>query len=47
MGNTNRNYIGRSQYSDPYLYGLVDDFRIYGRALSASEITQLYNGTLN
>ncbi len=46
LGNTNRNYIGRSQYSDPYLYGLVDDFRIYGRALSASEITQLYNGTL-
>ena len=47
LGNTNRNYIGRSQSSDPYLYGLVNDFRIYSRALSASEITQLYNGTLN
>ena len=47
LGYTNRNYIGRSQYADPYLSGLVDDFRIYGRALSASEITQLYNGTLN
>ena len=35
-------YIGRSQFSvDPYLDGNIDDFRIYGRALSASEIQAL------
>jgi len=41
LGSTNLNYIGKSQYSDPYLTGRVDDFRIYSRALSASEITSL------
>lgn len=42
LGATTQNYIGDSQWSnDPYLKALVDDFRIYGRALSASEITQL------
>lgn len=44
LGNTNLNYIGRSQYADPYLDGQVDDFRIYNRALSASEIQSLANG---
>ena len=38
----NRNYIGKSQYSgDPYLQGMIDDFRLYGRTLSAGEIQQL------
>jgi hypothetical protein len=41
LGNTNLNYLGRSQYSDPYLQGSLDDFRIYNRALSASEIAAL------
>jgi hypothetical protein len=31
-------YIGRSQYADPYLKGAVDDFRVYGRTLSAAEV---------
>ena len=38
------NYIGQSQYPDPYLKGLVDDFRIYSRALSESEIKPLFSG---
>ncbi len=38
MGNSLSNYIGRSQYADPYLNGLVDDFRIYSGALSAGEV---------
>jgi len=43
---TNLNYIGRSMYSyDPYLDGQVDDFRIYNRALSASEIIELAGGS--
>jgi hypothetical protein len=44
LGNTNQNRIGRSQWSnDPYLNGRVDEFRIYDRALSSSEVTALYN----
>jgi hypothetical protein len=42
LGNTTQNWIGRSQYSaDPFLDGQVDDFRIYNRALSSSEIQSL------
>jgi len=38
LGTTNLNYLGRSQYPDPYFDGKIDDFRIYTRALAASEI---------
>ncbi|MBN2588533.1 MAG: carbohydrate-binding protein [Sedimentisphaerales bacterium] len=41
LGITTQNYIGKSQYSDPYLDGLVDDFRIYENALGASEIANI------
>lgn len=42
LGSTSQNWIGRSQYSgDPFLDGAVDDFRLYSRALSASEISAL------
>ncbi|MEU8694320.1 beta-L-arabinofuranosidase domain-containing protein [Streptomyces sp. NPDC048665] len=34
-------YIGRSQYPDPYLKAAVDDFRVYGRTLTAAEVTAL------
>jgi alpha-L-arabinofuranosidase len=44
LGSTNLNYIGKSQYADPYLDGQVDDFRIYDRALSSSEVLALYGG---
>ena len=43
LGLTSQNYIGRSQYQDPYLDGMVDDFRIYPIALSAESIKTLYN----
>jgi fibronectin type 3 domain-containing protein len=42
LGNTGLNYIGRSQYADPYLNGRVDDFRIYRRALSATDVSTLF-----
>ena len=43
MGSTTKNWIGRSQYSgDSYLDGQIDQFRIYNRALSASEILALF-----
>jgi hypothetical protein len=45
LGNTNQNWIGRSQYADPNLNGAVDDFQIYNRALSGSEIGGLAGGT--
>ena len=42
LGNTTQNWIGRSQFSNnPYLNGLVDDFRIYNGALSPGEIASL------
>ena len=42
LGSTSQNWVGRSQYSgDPFLDGAVDDFRLYSRALSASEISAL------
>jgi len=43
IGNTANNWIGRSAFAaDPYFAGLVDDFRVYNRALTAAEITMLY-----
>jgi hypothetical protein len=45
LGATTQNWIGRSQYpADPYLAAGVDDFQIYSRALSASEISGLASG---
>jgi hypothetical protein len=41
LGATTQNYIGKSQYADPYLNGRVDDFRIYSSALSPSEVGAL------
>ncbi len=41
LGRTTQNYLGKSQYPDPYLNGRVDDFRIYGDALGASAIAEL------
>ena len=38
LGSTGNNYLGKSQYSDPYLSGSLDDFRIYNVGLSAAEI---------
>jgi lysophospholipase L1-like esterase len=47
LGATTQNYLGKSQFSsDPYLNGALDDFRVYSRALSASEIAQLAAGQL-
>ena len=38
LGSTVNNYLGRSQYPDPYLDGLIDEFRIYNVGLSSAEI---------
>ncbi len=42
IGGTVNDWLGRSQYNDPYFYGSIDEFRIYTNALSAREVTQDY-----
>ncbi|MGE5296280.1 MAG: LamG-like jellyroll fold domain-containing protein, partial [Solirubrobacterales bacterium] len=42
LGNTTQNWLGRSQWSaDAYFYGMLDEFRIYNRTLSAGEVKYL------
>ena len=42
LGSTGNNYLGKSQFStDPAFLGSIDDFRIYGRALTAAEVNSL------
>jgi hypothetical protein len=38
-----KQYIGKSNWDEEYLHALVDDLRIYDRALSAEEVQALYN----
>ncbi|MFI7616608.1 beta-L-arabinofuranosidase domain-containing protein [Nonomuraea terrae] len=44
LGPTGNNWIGRSQYGDPYLKAAVDDLQIYDRALTRAEIAALMDG---
>jgi len=42
LGKTTQNWLGRSQWTaDAYYTGLLDDLRIYNRALSAGEVAYL------
>ncbi len=41
LGTTGNNYIGKSQFNDPYLNGAVDDFKIFGVALNAQQVAAL------
>ncbi|HEX7055909.1 MAG TPA: LamG domain-containing protein, partial [Bacilli bacterium] len=43
LGSTNLNYIGKSQWADPYFHGSIDEFKIYSRALTAAEVAELAN----
>lgn len=42
LGVTTNNYLGRSQWSDPYLNGALDEFRIHSVPLSAAEVAATY-----
>jgi len=42
LGSTANNYVGKSQYADPFLNGWINELRIYGVALSAAEIAATY-----
>ena len=42
LGTTTNNFLGKSNYAgDPYLNGSIDEFQIYPRALSSTEISAL------
>jgi parallel beta-helix repeat protein len=46
LGATTNNWLGRAQYpGEHYFKGSLDDFRIYNRALSEAEVTQLAGTT--
>ena len=47
LGITTQNYFGKSQYPDPYLNATLDEFRVYNRALSSTEVENLKNQTLH
>ncbi|MFD2034762.1 cellulose binding domain-containing protein [Belliella marina] len=46
LGFTTQNWIGKSQWPDPLLVGNVDDFKIYSKPLSVSEINDIVSGYL-
>jgi hypothetical protein len=44
MGNTNQNWLGRSQWPDAYYQGSLDDVRIFDRSLAQDEIQKVIKG---
>ena len=43
LGAMPNNWIGRSEFvADPYFDGMIDEFRVYSRALSADEVAILF-----
>jgi len=46
LGNSIANYIGRSQWPDPYFNGKIDDFRIYTAALNDQEIRDIMSESM-
>lgn len=43
-GLTPNNYVGKSQYPDPYFNGSINEFRIYNTALTADQIAASFAG---
>ncbi len=41
LGQTNNNWIGRSQFNDPHLAAAVDEFQIYDSALAQTQVGAL------
>jgi hypothetical protein len=42
LGAAANNYLGRSQFADPYFNGEIDELRIYASALTAAQIATIY-----
>ena len=47
IGETSRNWIGRSQRNEPYFSGMIDDFRIYRGAMSDQQVAAMKNDQVN
>ncbi|NLT04280.1 MAG: T9SS type A sorting domain-containing protein [Bacteroidales bacterium] len=45
LASTTQNYLGKSQWPDPGLNGLIDEFVLYYRPLSETEIMECYGFT--
>ena len=43
MGHTTRNYIGNSQWPDPFFQGYIDDLAIYSTVLTEAQIREVMN----
>lgn len=43
MGSTIGNFIGKSQYADPYFEGFIDDMAIYSAALTVDQVKEVMN----
>jgi fibronectin type 3 domain-containing protein len=43
LGFTTLNYLGKSQFNDPYLNAALDDFRLHAYAMSGDELADLAN----
>ena len=46
LGTTNQNWLGRSQYADPYFNGVLDDLRIYDQLLTTADIKKVMQGEI-
>ncbi len=44
IGDTTNNWLGRSQFADPYLNGKIDDFQITRGAMTSGEVYSLATG---
>ncbi|HCE45151.1 MAG TPA: hypothetical protein DET40_16545 [Lentisphaeria bacterium] len=42
LGKTQKNYIGKSQWPDPFLAGMVEDLTIFSKALGADDVRKIY-----
>jgi len=42
LGSTTHNWLGRSEYPDPYFKGSIDELRIYNEALTPLEVLRSY-----
>ena len=47
VGHTFNDYIGRSQYPDPYYVGSIDEFRIYDNAVTPPQVAADYESGPN
>ena len=44
LGPTTQDWLGRSEFGDPFFHGAIDDVNIYNTALTAAQITAMATG---